>query len=91
MRKKNKQSVDPAPVDAAWQAFFDSQKLDDADELKAQGWRTIDEILLEIGEDSRARQRIDQASRRGMLEKTQASIFISGKRRKINFYRPKVS
>lgn len=91
MRTKNKQSLAPAAVDAAWQAFFESQKLDDVDRLRADGWKTADEILLSIEGNLGSRQRIDQAANRGVLEKTQANMLSGSKRRKVNFYRPKVS
>lgn len=81
----------PAAVDAAWQAFFESQKLDDVDRLRSDGWKTIDQILSSIGGSMACRQRIDLAAKRGELEKIQANIISSNRRRKINFYRPKVS
>lgn len=91
MRKTKRKSVAPAPVDAAWQAFFESQKLDDVDRLRADGWKTVEEILCSIGGSEACRQRIDLAAKRGQLEKIQANIISGNKRRKINFYRPKVS
>ena len=89
MRKTKKSAVAPA-VEAAWNAFFVDVAVEDPAELKKEGWMTNAEIAklskLKFGA---GRQIADSGVREGKLEMRVAKIMVQGKRRNVNFYRPK--
>jgi hypothetical protein len=74
----------------AWSAFFEDVAVVDPAELKKQGWMTNNEIAkfskLKFGA---GRQIADSAVREGKLEKRTVKIMLGGKRKNVNFYRPK--
>jgi hypothetical protein len=82
--------VATANVTKAWAAFFEDVAVCDPAELKKDGWMTNMEIAQQSGLEGEAgRQLADVAVRRGVLEKRVAKIIVSGKRKNVNFYRPK--
>jgi hypothetical protein len=74
----------------AWSAFFADVAVEDPAELKREGWMTNNEIAelskLKFGA---GRQLADSAVREGKLEMRVAKVMVQGKRRNMNFYRPK--
>lgn len=77
-------------VEAAWSAFFQEVAVEDPAELKKQGWMTNEEIAAISKLNFNAgRQIADSAVREGKLEKKAFKIMVQGKRRNVNFYRPK--
>lgn len=90
MRKKERPSVASPDLTKAWSAFFADVSVEDPAELKKQGWMTNNEIAelskLKFGA---GRQLADSAVREGKLEMRVAKVMVQGKRRNMNFYRPK--
>ena len=77
-------------VEKAWGAFFQSTAVCDPSELKKEGWMTNAEIAEQSKLEGEAgRQLAEIAFRRGVLEKKVAKIMVSGRRKNVNFYRPK--
>jgi hypothetical protein len=90
MRKKERTAVAAPDLEKAWSAFFESASVEDPAELKKQGWKTNAEIAaLAKSENDGGRQLADSYVRQGILEKKSAKIMVGGKRRILNFYRPK--
>ena len=90
MRKKERPSVAPPDLTKAWSAFFADVAVCDPAELKKQGWMTNAEIAAGSKLNfSAGRQIADCAEREGKLEKKAFKILLQGKRRSVNFYRPK--
>ena len=90
MRKKVRPPVAPPDITKAWSAFFADVAVEDPAELKKKGWMTNNEIAelskLKFGA---GRQLADSAVREGKLEMRVAKFMVQGKRRNMNFYRPK--
>ena len=90
MRKKIRPSVASADITKAWSAFFADVAVEDPAELKKQGWMTNNEIAEQSKlEGDAGRQLADIAVRRGVLEKRGAKVMVNGRRKNMNFYRPK--
>jgi hypothetical protein len=90
MRKKIRPTVATPDLEKAWSAFFESAAVEDPDELKKQGWKTNAEIAaIAKYENEGGRQLADSYVRQGILEKKSAKIMVGGKRKILNFYRPK--
>ena len=90
MREKERPTVATPDLTRAWAAFFEDVAVCDPAELKKDGWLTNMEIAQQSGLEGEAgRQLADSAVRRGILEKKVAKILVSGKRKNVNFYRPK--
>jgi hypothetical protein len=90
MRKKIRPTVAPPDLTKAWSAFFESAAVEDPAELKKQGWKTNAEIAaLAKSQNEGGRQLADSYVRQGILEKKSAKIIVDGKKRNLNFYRPK--
>jgi len=90
MRTKKRPTVATSDLKKAWESFFQEVSIADPDELKKDGWMTNMEIAEQSGLQGEAgRQLADAAVRRGVLEKKVAKIIVSGKRKNVNFYRPK--
>ena len=72
-------------VDAAWEEYFASCKVDDLDELRKEGWRTVYDVMEITG---RARKTLD-ASRH--FERKRVKIMgESGLIRNHTLLRPKI-
>lgn len=90
MRKKERPTVAPPDLTKAWSAFFAEAAVCDPAELKKQGWMTNEEIAaLSKLKFCAGRKIADFAARAGKLEKKAFKIILQGKRRNMNFYRPK--
>jgi hypothetical protein len=90
MRKKIRPTVAAPDLTKAWSAFFEDVAVEDPAELKKQGWKTNAEIAaIAKYENEGGRQLADSYVRQGILEKKSAKIMVSGKRKNVNFYRPK--
>ncbi len=90
MRKKIRPPVDASDLTKAWSAFFEEVAVCDPAELKKEGWMTNEEIAaLSKLNFSAGRQIADFAAREGKLEKKAFKVMFGGKRRSVNFYRPK--
>lgn len=90
MRKKIQPPVAAPDLTKAWSAFFEEVVVEDPAELKKQGWMTNEEIAaLSKLTFNAGRQIADFAAREGKLEKRAFKIMVNGKRRNMNFYRPK--
>jgi hypothetical protein len=90
MRTKKRPTVAPPDLTKAWSAFFESAAVEDPAELKKQVWKTNAEIAaIAKYENEGGRQVADRYVRQGILEKKSAKIMVGGKRRILNFYRPK--
>ncbi len=90
MRKKKRPSVAAPDLTKAWNAFFESAAVEDPAELKKEGWKTNAEIAtIAKYENQGGRQLADSYVRQGILEKKSAKIMVGGKRKNVNFYRPK--
>ena len=90
MREKKRPTVATPDLTRAWAAFFEDVAVCDPAELKRDGWMTNMDIAEQSGLEGEAgRQLADSAVRRGVLEKKVAKIIVSGKRKNVNFYRPK--
>lgn len=77
-------------LEKAWSAFFEDVAVEDPAELKKQGWKTNAEIAdIAKYENQGGRQLADSYVRQGILEKKLAKIIVDGKKRNLNFYRPK--
>lgn len=90
MRKKKRPPVASPDLTKAWSAFFADVAVEDPAELKKQGWMTNNEIAEQSKlEGDAGRQLADIAVRRGVLEKRGAKVMVNGRRKNMNFYRPK--
>lgn len=90
MRTKKRPPVAAPDLEKAWSAFFESAAVEDPVELKKQGWKTNAEIAaIAKYENEGGRQLADSYVRQGILEKKSAKIIVDGKKRNLNFYRPK--
>ena len=90
MRKKIRPPVAAPDLTKAWSAFFEDIAVCDPAELKKEGWMTNEEIAaLSKLKFCAGRQIADAAVREGKLEKRTVKIMLGGKRKNVNFYRPK--
>lgn len=90
MRTKKRPPVASPDITKAWSAFFADVAVEDPAELKKQGWMTNAEIAEQSKlEGDAGRQLADIAVRRGVLEKKVAKVMVNGRRKNMNFYRPK--
>ena len=90
MRTKKRPPVAPPALEKAWSAFFEDIAVCDPAELKKEGWMTNEEIAaLSKLKFCAGRQIADAAVREGKLEKRTVKIMLGGKRKNVNFYRPK--
>jgi hypothetical protein len=85
----------PAPaaskLDAAWGAFFDSQKLDDPKKLRAEGWRTPQEIAETLGTTiNAARTLCSRNAESGKFEQKKTRLPTNHGARAAWVYRPKL-
>ena len=77
-------------VEAAWSAFFEEVAVCDPIELNKEGWKTNAEIIAAVKSTNEGgRQIADRYVRLGILEKKAFKIMSNGKRKNVNFYRPK--
>jgi predicted transcriptional regulator len=78
-----------ADITAAWARVFEQAKVDDIEQLKSEGWRSVYEIAEESG---RIRNTIavalDSEVRAGRFEKKMAKIKRGSQTKQICFYRP---
>jgi hypothetical protein len=90
MRTKERPPVASPDLTKAWSAFFEEVAVCDPIELKKEGWMTNAEIITAVKSTNEGgRQIADRYVRLGILEKKAAKIMINGKRKNVNFYRPK--
>ena len=89
MRTKNKQPLALAAVNKAWDAFYQTTKVESEKELAKQGWKTIRAIAgeskLTIASTS---CRVETALGKGILESKKATIQTNQGAREVNLYRP---
>jgi hypothetical protein len=89
MRTKTKQPVAIADVNKAWDAFYETTKVESQKDLAKQGWKTIraiaNESKLTVASIS---CRVETALGKGMLESKKATIRTGQGIREVKFYRP---
>jgi predicted transcriptional regulator len=89
MRKTTKQPLALADVNKAWDAFYQTTKVENEKDLAKQGWKTIraiaNESKLTIASIS---CRVETALGKGMLETKKATIQTNQGAREVNLYRP---
>ena len=89
MRTKNKQPLALAAVNKAWDAFYETTKVESEKDLAKQGWKTIraisDESKLTIAS---VNCRVETAVGKGTLETKKATIRTGQGVREVKFYRP---
>ena len=89
MRKKKTESVALAAIDKAWAEAFAGQTVEDADLLRAQGWKTVYDLATETGRLANTLAgSMRVAVELGKFESKKIRIFHSGKIVLTNFYRP---
>ena len=89
MRKKKTESVALAAIDKAWAEAFSDQAVEDADLLRAQGWKTLNDLSLETGRITNTlASNMKAAVDSGKFEFKKIRIFHRGKSVITNFYRP---
>lgn len=89
MRTKKTESVAASDLDKAWAEAFADVAVEDADLLRAKGWKTISDLVLETGRlantlNTSMRIAVDS----GKFEYKKIRILHSGKTVLMNFYRP---
>lgn len=89
MRTKTKQPLALAAVSKAWDAFYETTRVENEKDLAKQGWKSIraiaDESKLTI---SSINCRVETAVGKGLLEMRKATIKTNQGIREINLYRP---
>ena len=76
-------------LDAAWDAFFETQKLDDPKKLRAAGWRMPDDIAAPLGLNlNAARMACMRGVEAGKFESKKFRVPTGRGIREVNFYRP---
>jgi len=89
MRKTTKQPLALAAVNKAWDAFYDSTKVESEKELAKQGWKTIRAIAEESKLTIAAIScRVETAIGKGILEAKKATIQTNQGVREVKLYRP---
>ena len=89
MRKKKTESVALAAIDKAWAEAFADQAVEDADQLRAQGWKTVYDLATETGRLANTLSTsMRVAVESGKFESKKIRILHSGKIVLTNFYRP---
>ena len=89
MRKKKTESVALTAIDKAWAEAFADQAVEDADLLRAQGWKTVYDLATETGRLANTlagSMRVAVESRKFECKKIR--ILHQGKIAITNFYRP---
>lgn len=88
---KKKPTPAASKLDAAWGAFFDSQKLDDPEKLRAEGWRSPQEIAETIGTTTNAARTLcSRSAEAGRFEQKKVRISTNHGAREAWLYRPKL-
>jgi hypothetical protein len=89
MRTKNKSAVAVASVEKAWEAFYETTKVESEKELSEQGWKSVraisDESKTTIASTG---CRVELAVRKGILEVKKTMIQTNQGVRSVNLYRP---
>lgn len=89
MRTKTKQPVAIADVNKAWDAFYQTTKVENEKDLAKQGWKTIRAISTESKMTVAAITcRVETAVGKGTLETKKATIQTNQGAREVNLYRP---
>ena len=89
MRKKKTESLDAAAIEKAWAEAFADKVVEDADLLRAQGWKTLNDLSLETGRVTNTlASNMKAAVDSGKFEFKKIRIFHTGKTVLTNFYRP---
>lgn len=89
MRAKKTKSVALAAIDKAWAEAFAEKTVEDADLLRAQGWKTLNDLSLETGRVTNTlASNMKAAVDSGKFEFKKIRIFHTGKTVLTNFYRP---
>ena len=89
MRKTTKQPLAIADVTKAWDAFYETTKVESEKDLAKQGWKTIRAISTESKMTVAAITcRVETAVGKGMLESKKATIQTNQGAREVNLYRP---
>jgi len=89
MRKTTKQPLAVAAVNKAWEAFYETTKVESEKELSEQGWKSVraisDESKTTIASTG---CRVELAVRKGILEVKKTMIQTNQGVRSVNLYRP---
>ena len=89
MRTINKSAVAVADVGKAWDAFYQTTKVESEKDLAKQGWKTIRAISTESKMTVAAIScRVETAIKKGTLESKKATIQTNQGAREVNLYRP---
>jgi len=89
MRTKTKQPLAIADVTKAWDAFYQTTKVESEKDLAKQGWKTIRAISTESKMTVAAITcRVETAVGKGTLESKKATIQTNQGAREVNLYRP---
>ena len=76
-------------LDAAWNAFFETQKLDDPKKLRAAGWRQPEDVAAGLGLNlPAARMTCMRGVEAGKFECKKFRVPTGRGIREVNFYRP---
>jgi prophage antirepressor-like protein len=87
--KKNPTSPKLSVTESAWAAFFEEQKVDDLDTLRAEGWMTVADVATALGRTYASADRLLRGSGNFERREVQADPG-SGKVRRMNVFRPKL-
>jgi hypothetical protein len=89
MREKKTKSVAIAAIDDAWSQAFASNIVEDADILRAQGWKSLYDLSAETGRLANTLSTsMRVAVESGKFECKKTRILHSGRVVLTNFYRP---
>jgi len=75
-------------TEAAWGAFLSQHPVDDLDVLRAEGWRTVQDVAEALGQ---SRAAADCVLRRSpQMERREIRAPVNGVVRRMNIFRPRV-
>ena len=76
-------------MEAAWAAYLDERKVDDLDDLHAEGWKTPEDLAELMGVSKNIAS--ERARRDARLESKLVGVHFKGMRREMRVFRPKDS
>ena len=89
MRAKKTKSVALAAIDKAWAEAFADKVVEDADLLRAQGWKSVYDLAVETGRLANTiSTSMRSAVESGKFECKKTRVLHQGKVCLTNFYRP---
>jgi predicted transcriptional regulator len=89
MRKKTQSALASANITSAWARVFEEAKIDDIEQLRGQGWRSLYEIAEESGRiPNTIAAALASEVMAGRFEKKLAKIKRGTQTKHVCFYRP---